>query len=79
MTEVAGVVYDTFADKATYSPFVYKSFGSPMYNRVGKTGSLRPWSRVIVYCSKLSFHQNYSPIGGSFWQNDSQTACYNTL
>ena len=45
MTEVAGVVYDTFADKATYSPFVYKSFGSPMYNRVGKTGSKEPWSR----------------------------------
>ena len=50
MTEVAGVVYDTFADKATYSPFVYKSFGSPMYNRVGKSGSFGPWSKVIVYC-----------------------------
>ena len=47
MTEVAGVVYDTFADKATYSPFVYKSFGSPMYNRFGKTGSFEPWSRVL--------------------------------
>ena len=24
-----------------------------LYIRVGKTGSLGPWSRVIVYCSKL--------------------------
>ena len=31
--------------------------------RVGKKGSLGPWSRVIVYCSKLSFCQNDSPIG----------------
>ena len=30
--------------------------------RVDKTGSLGPWSRVIVYCSKLSFCQNDSPI-----------------
>ena len=26
---------------------------------------------VIVYCSKLSFFQNDSPIGGSFWQKNS--------
>ena len=32
--------------------------------RVGKTGSLQPWSRFIVYCSKLSFCQNDFPIGG---------------
>ena len=44
---------------------------SSTYIRVGKTGSLGPWSRVIVYCSKLSFCQNDSPIGGSFWQKDS--------
>ena len=42
-----------------------------IYIRVGKTGSLGPWSRVIVYCSKLSFCQNDSSIGGSFWQKDS--------
>ena len=30
--------------------------------RVGKTGSLRPWSRIIVYCSKLSFCQNDPPM-----------------
>ena len=29
--------------------------------RVGKTGSLGPWSSVIVYCSKLSFCQNDPP------------------
>jgi hypothetical protein len=33
-----------------------------MFIRVGKTGSLGPWSGVIVYCSKLSFCQNDSPI-----------------
>ena len=33
-----------------------------MFIRVGKTGQLGPWSRVIVYCSKLSFFQNDSPI-----------------
>ena len=33
-----------------------------VFTRVGKTGSLGPWSRVIVYCSKLSFYENYSPI-----------------
>ena len=43
-----------------------------MYIKVGKKGSLGPWSRVIVYGSKLSFCQNDSPIiGGSFWQKDS--------
>ena len=42
-----------------------------MYVRVGKTGSLGPWSRVIVYYSKLSFCQNDSPIGVSFWQKES--------
>ena len=40
-------------------------FHAAMFIRVGKIGSLGPWSRVIVYCSKLSFCQNYSPIGGS--------------
>ena len=30
--------------------------------RVGKTGSLGPWSRVIVYCMKVSFCPNDSPI-----------------
>ena len=39
--------------------------------RVGKIGSLEPWIKVIVYCSKLSSCQNDSSIGGSFWQNDS--------
>ena len=39
--------------------------------RVGKTGSLEPWSRVIVYCSKLSFCQNDPPMGESFWQKES--------
>ena len=42
-----------------------------MYVRVGKTGCLGPWSRVIVYCSKLSFCQNDPPIGESFWQKES--------
>ena len=32
-----------------------------LYIRVGKKGSLGPWSRVIVYCSKLSFCQNDPP------------------
>ena len=30
--------------------------------RVGKTGSLGPCSRVIVYCNKLSFCQNDPPM-----------------
>ena len=48
-----------------------------MYIRVGKTGSLGPWSRVIVYCSKLSFCQLMIPQ----WENHfgNRTACYNTL
>ena len=41
------------------------------YNRVGKTGFLGPWSRVIMYCSKLFFCQNDSPIRVSFWQKGS--------
>ena len=32
--------------------------------RLGKTGSLGPWSRAIVCCSKPSFCQNDPP----FWQ-----------
>ena len=46
--------------------------------RVGKTGSLGPWSRVIVYCSKLSFCQNDPPMQ---WENHfgKKKACYNTL
>ena len=31
-----------------------------IYVRVGKTGFLGPWSRIFVYCSKLSFCQNDS-------------------
>ena len=48
-----------------------------MYIRVGKKGSLGPWSRVIEYGSKLSFCQNDSPIalGDHFGK---RTACYNT-
>ena len=34
-----------------------------IYIRVGKTGSLGPWSRVIVYFSKLSFCQKWSLNG----------------
>ena len=34
------------------------------YIRVGKTESLGPKSRVIVYYSKLSFCQNDTAIGG---------------
>ena len=53
----------------TSSYLVYGTMGSNrikgyIYIRVGKKGSLGPWSRVIVYCSKLSFCQNDSPIGG---------------
>ena len=33
-----------------------------MFIRLGKTGSLGPWSRVIVYCSKLSFCPNDPPM-----------------
>ena len=33
--------------------------------RVGKTGSLGPCSRVIVYFSKLSFCQNDPPMGSA--------------
>ena len=33
-----------------------------MVIRVGKTGSFGPWSRVIVYASKMSFCQNDPPI-----------------
>ena len=32
-----------------------------MYIRLGKTGSLGPWSRVMVCCSKLCFCQNDPP------------------
>ena len=35
---------------------------SVIYIRVGKTGSLGPWRRLIVYCSKLYFCQNDPPI-----------------
>ena len=34
----------------------------PSYIRLGKTGSLGPWSRVMVCCSKLCFCQNDPPI-----------------
>ena len=59
---------------------MFCSYISTMYNvlrpkctyiRVGKTGSLGPWSRVIVYCSKLSFCQNDDPMGESFWKKES--------
>ena len=43
-----------------------------------KSGSLGPWSRVIVNCRKLSFCQNDPPMGESFWQIK-RKACYNTL
>ena len=33
-----------------------------MVIRVGKTGSFGPWSRVIVFCSKLLFCQNDPPM-----------------
>ena len=33
-----------------------------MLVRVGKIGYLGPWSKVIVYCYKLSFCKNDSPI-----------------
>ena len=39
--------------------------------RVGKRGSLGPWSRVIVYFSKLSFCQNDPPMEESFCQKES--------
>jgi hypothetical protein len=42
-----------------------------MLFRIGKTVSLGPWSRAIVYCSKLSFSQNDPPMGESFWQKES--------
>ena len=42
-----------------------------IYIRVGKTESLGPWRRVIVYCSKLSFCQNDTSMGESFWQKKS--------
>ena len=73
---------DTFYIKTLSTPnLMSPSFYSFMYNitsiqiqripcrvqtRVGKTGSLEPWSRVIVYCSKLSFCQNDPPMGESF-------------
>ena len=34
--------------------------------RVGKTESWGLWSKVIVYCFKLSFCQNARPMGQSF-------------
>ena len=39
--------------------------------RVGKTESLGLWSKVIVYCFKLSFCQNDRPMGQSFLQKES--------
>ena len=42
-----------------------------MYIRDGKTGSLGPWSRVIVYYSKLSFCQNDPTMKESFWKKES--------
>ena len=42
-----------------------------IFIRVGKTVSLGPWSRVIEYCSKLSFCQNDPAMGESFWQKES--------
>ena len=44
--------------------------------RVGKTGSLGPWSRVIVYYSKLSFAKMILSLEDHFGK---RTACYNTL
>ena len=46
------------------------TFGT--YIRLGKTGSLGPWSSHGLQadgllCSKLCFCQNYPLIGGSFW------------
>ena len=39
--------------------------------RVGKTESLGLWSKVIVYCFKLSSRQNDRPMGQSFLQKES--------
>ena len=47
-----------------------------MFIRLGKTGSLGPWSRVIVYCSKLSFCKNDPQWQIHFGK---RKACYNTL
>ena len=49
------------------------------YIRVGKTGSLGPWGRVIVYCSSFPFAEMIVPFGGSFWQKDSLLQCTITL
>ena len=37
-----------------------------MFIRLGKTGSLGPWSRVMVRGSKLSFRKNDSFLSGGF-------------
>ena len=51
-----------FLSKNNYNPGIFI--------RIGKIGSLGPWSRVIVYCNKLYFCQNDPPIGESFWQKE---------
>ena len=57
--------------KVAWMSMIFTSNDEACVLGLGKTGSLGPWSRVIVHCSKLSFCQNDSPIGGSFWQKDS--------
>ena len=49
------------------------------YIRVGKTGTLGSWGRVIVYCSSFPFAEMIVPFGGSFWQKDSLLQCTITL
>ena len=39
-----------------------------MFIRVGKTESLGLWSKVLVYCFKLSYCKNALPMGQSFLQ-----------
>ena len=50
-------------------PLEYKE--NFLYIRVDKTGSSRPWSRVIMCCSKLSLWSPNALMGELFWQKKS--------
>ena len=66
--------YQEFPSCLLFQPCSYLQF------RLGKTGSLRPWRRVMqVHRRKPSLCQNDPHIGGSFWLSEDLLQCTMTL
>ena len=53
----------------------YMAYWLAMRSRVGKSGSLGPWSKVIVYSASFPFAKMIVPLGDHFRK---RTVCYNT-